>query len=221
MAWNLNEFRKILDEYKRLYLTSTDQKEKEKYLSYVSNLKHEIAVEELTKYERENLQQETMTIGERDVVVNLDDGTCFGELTNNIYDVASYELYYGYLKDFRDKIKNILTIQEYEFQEEGKLSISKDDMLDIIHDIFKSTTKEIYNMFLKIHRDDISFDPTMDADDGSSFSFPMVNRNFIEVGTNGDQEDTLWTLSHETGHVIGAMFNQIRYTGEDKYVEIE
>ena len=84
MAWNLNEFRKILDEYKRLYLASTDQKEKEKYLSYISTVKHEIAVEELTKYERENLKQETMTVGEHDVVVNLDDGTCFGELTHHM-----------------------------------------------------------------------------------------------------------------------------------------
>ena len=221
MAWDTREFRDIINEYGRLFHLSTDQKEKEKYLMFISNLKHETAVEELTRFERKNAKEEKMIVNDEEIIVDANDHGCFGMLVNDIYNVSKYELYYPFIQEFRDKLNTILKIKEYEFKVPGKLNVSRDDLLDIVEDVFKSTTKEIYDLYVRIGRNSINFDETRDYEDGESFYFPVVDKKFIEVGGKGNQEGAIWTIPHEAGHVIGHMINNNRNVKQDHFQEIE
>ena len=226
MSWSTKDFRNILDEYEKLYIKEKDPFTKEKYLKLMSHLRRETAIEELTKFERNKYLSEGDNISnsELDVTLNLEKGTCFGELINNFYDVTYYDLYYPSIEEFKNKLNKLLKYKQFEFNQESKLHLSNDELVDVIHDMFKNTTKEIYSIYLNFDKEKekcLRFDPTMDADDGSSFAFPIVNKRFIEVGTYGNSEDSLCTFAHEFGHYIGSVLNEDRNLDDEKIVEIE
>ncbi len=229
MPWSTEDFREILKKYEDLYNLSESDFEKKVLLDYISNLKSEIAVEELTKFEREKLsnpEEKTkidLKINE-DKDLDLDSGTCFGALTHDLYDISRFRELYPYIDEFKTKLKSILKYDTFKFNAESNIKLSKEDIFELIHDLFKSTTDEIYEIYLSLEKNKdkyINLDPTLDANDGSSFYFPIVNKNFISVGTNGNSEDIISTLSHEIGHYIGSVYNEGRYLDKDLYVEIE
>ena len=94
MGWSTENFRNVLKEYEKLYQSETDSFIKDKYLKYISILRYEISIEELTAFERKKYGNEDkmeVTIDDKDVTLDLEKGTCFGELTHNIHDVSSFD----------------------------------------------------------------------------------------------------------------------------------
>ena len=229
MSWSTDNFRDILKEYERLYNQTDNDKDRDKLLDYICNMKYEIAIEELTKFEREKLDNKDESSNINNVLtdedeLNLDKTTCFGELTHDIYDMSKYINIYPYIEEFKTKLKNLLKYDSYKFREPGKLKLSKNDIFELIHDLFKSTTKEIYNKYLELEKEKdsiVELDASIDTNDGSSYYFPIVNKRFISVGTKGDSEELLSTLAHEFGHSIGSMYNGDRYVNGDFFLEIE
>jgi hypothetical protein len=224
MSWTTNDLRNVLKKYEDLYELEKDPFKKEMLLDYISNLKYSIAIEELTLYERMNIkdsddEKET----DNDQELDLDNCTCFGELTHNMYDITKFRCYYPYVEEFKNKLSLLLKYKDYKFNCESTLKLSHDEMLDIVHEVFKNSTKEIFDIVTNLEKEKnrIKFDETMDAYDGSSFAFPIVGERFIVVGVDGNTENTLDTLFHEIGHYIGSIFNEFRQGDKDVYVEIE
>ncbi len=220
MGWTYQDFRNDVNKYEELLKNETDPIKRDEIVQYITDLKYEIACGELASLDSGKEYEDAI----RDVEASINGGTNYGSLTHDIHDVSEYRLYDYFIDDFRNKLHNILEFNKYILTLEGGLTLSEDDIVGLVHDLFKSTNKEIFNYYLEFEKNKdkiLNFNPNKDASDGTSYNFPLINSRYIEVGTDGKCEYSLETLTHELGHFIGASINPRRYASKDKLSEIE
>lgn len=146
------------------------------------------------------------------------------ELRKLCKEVSTYNMYYPIIRDFRNKIADTF-IKYKQKAKKQQVELSQDDIVELIHELFKSTNKEFYQMFLEMYkRNDkhirfYSSEPISSS--GRMFFIPGLNKQYIEIARKSGHE-ALLTLAHEEGHAIASAMNQERYMGLDTtFCEIE
>lgn len=103
--------------------------------------------------------------------------------------------------------------------------ISKEDMLDLLHDMFKSCGRKIYKLYSKMEKDRerlVNFNIDENSSFGVIYPIPILRKSYISVGTSDNlMKNTLSTLTHEYGHGIGSLINDNRYNNGNNFSEIE
>ena len=220
MGWNTLDIRKDLSMMEEALKKETNPVKIDRLITYISNIKYEIACEELNKFERKESDEEK---GEEDVDNELNEGTCYEEFTHNVSDLEKYRLYYPSLKNYIDICDKDLG-REHVFCEHGKLELSDDELIGLTHDFYKSTDKYFYNKYLSFEKNKdrvLNINRDKDCEEGFILAFPISHSKYIEVGADGFSESILVSLAHEIGHYIGSKINEGRYFAEDVFVEIE
>ena len=220
MGWTTLDIRKDLKYLEKILESETNPKKRDRIITYIANMKYEIACTELTKFEKDEDEEEKAL---NDIDLDLDEGTCFGDLTHNIADLEKYRLYYPFIKKHIDICDKDLE-RDYVFSHHGNLKLSKKEIFDAVHEFYKGTNKYFYNKYLLFEKNKnkiLNYRPELDSDDGTCLSFPLVKSRYLEVGGDGAVQNTLVSLSHEIGHFIGSIINEERYFDDDKFVEIE
>ena len=151
MSWSTLDLRNDLKRMEEALDKETDYKKKDFIVKHIADLKHDITCEELQGFENDE-DFEDDEKAEEDVELNLDEGTCYGELTSNIPNIESYRLYYPFIERHRDICNKDLE-RDYVFIHHGKLKLSDDEINTLIHDFYKSTNKYIYNKYLLYEKD--------------------------------------------------------------------
>ena len=99
-------------------------------------------------------------------------------------------------------------------KEDHNNDISKIDMLDLLHDMFKSCGRKIYKLYSKMEKDRerlVNFNIDEDSSFGVIYPIPILRKSYISVGTSDNlMKNTLSTLTHEYGHGIGSLINDNR-----------
>lgn len=236
MAWNMTDFRNILDKYEKMYLETSDSLVKHDLAVNIASIKSEIVSEELSEFDRVLKAKQEEEEAKRGFVdriakrikagkpIHLNVAASYGSIVYDISSAALFKEVYPYIEDFHRSVKFIKDTAVRDGGSESKYKLSDEEILDLTHDLFKSTTKRVYDIYSileKKRHESIRLNPKKPSGYGAHFWFPYVEDRFLEVGTDGDSEETLGVLGHEVGHFIGSVVNEDRYVNNDSYSEIE
>ena len=105
------------------------------------------------------------------------------------------------------------------------ISLSQDEMLELINEFYKTMGKEIYNIYKNLYKDRferVRFSETLDT----SYMIPVqfLNKSYVQIGSARRHicEEQLSSLAHEEGHCIGFLINPYGYIDEHRsFKEIE
>ena len=236
MAWDMTDFRNILDKYEKMYKEEKDPIIRYELAKNIAGIKKEIVSEELyvfekrrkDKQERERTKQSSLNRlisrfkSKEPISFNIN--SSYGSIVADIYDVSLYKEIYPYLEDFHSQVKYLVDFSKRGHGPKSQLKLTDEEILDLMHDLFKSTNKKIFDAYsvLEKNRDkSININHDKSSNYGAHFWFEFVDDRFIEVGTKGDMELTLPVLAHEIGHFIGSLANEPRYVSEGSYCEVE
>lgn len=146
----------------------------------------------------------------------------------DLYDEAAmFEMYYPMIKEFVSKLR--YTMDTFSFNSPIRpwnLNLTEKDMFELMHEFFKTTTKEIKDIYDEINKckKRIRFQ-SVDCYEphGSMLFIPGLNKPYITIGIGEDKSSIMPTFAHEEGHSIGSILNPLRYTESEHsiYVEIE
>ena len=227
MSWTTLDLRKDLKTMEKALNNESDPKRRDLIIKYIADLKYDIACEELQAFEIKENSDEELDEDEKalkDVEMDLDEGTCYGDLTHDISDIEKYRLYYPFVEKHIEICDKSLE-KDYTFMEQGDMDLNEDDINSLTHDFFKdSTDKFFYDKYLKYEKNNkkiLHMDQARDSEDGYFFYFPISNTRYVKVGLDGAKERTLTSLAHEVGHVLGSFINEGRYCNQDVFYEIE
>ena len=147
MSWTYQDFRNDVKKYEELLKKENDPIKRDDIVQYITDLKYEVACGELSCLDTGKEYEDAI----RDVEISLNGGTNFGSLTHDIHDVSEYQLYDYFIDTFREKLHDILEFNKYILTLDGGLKLSKDDMFELVHDLYKSTNKAIPPTY-QLHR---------------------------------------------------------------------
>ena len=215
MSWSTKDFRRDLATLNSRFKLTDDNDEKEALINEMMFLYQTITERAFSK---STVLVDVPNVG----TVEVPDYDEIEEqkLTCNIMAIPRFRLIYPHLNVFKNKLKLLDGIEGIALPE-STVKLSNKDVVELVDEFYKSTTKEIYDYYKKYDKNFIRFDPKKDVDDGSIYSFPILNKKYIEVGTMGDKRKMLHTLSHECGHAVGDFINPERATNDDFFDEIE
>ncbi len=215
MSWSINDFRKDLVVLKRWFALTDNYQEKEALINEMMALYQHIAEIEMSKG---HIYLNVPEVGI--VEAPSEDQIEEDELTCNMILIPRFKLIYPHLGVFKNKLKLLDGINGVVIPEKNT-HLKKKDVIELVDEFYKSTTKEIYDHYKKFNKNFIKFDSRKDVDDGSIYSFPILNKKYIEIGTKGDKRKMLHTLAHECGHAVGDFINPERVMNDDFFDEIE
>ena len=215
MSWSIKDFRRDLVVLKRWLEVTDDYQEKDALINEMMALYQHIAEMELSK---SHIYLNVPTVGI--IEAPSEDQIEEEELTCNMILIPKFKLVYPHLGVFKNKLRVLDGINGVVVPEKNT-NLKKSDVIELVDEFYKSITKEIYNHYKKFNKNFIKFDPRKDVDDGSIYSFPILNKKYIEVGTKGDKRKMLHTLAHECGHAVGDFINPERVMNDDFFDEIE
>lgn len=197
--WTLNDLNNDLKELTSQYSQEKNPYKKEKLSEYIWICKNLIIAEELGEYEQPKLSK-------NDIIKDL------------LLDFPIYQFYHQYILEF----KKIL--EPYEKNRITKINInqtlSKTEILELNKSFFKSIGGDIYKTYKNLSNSNyIRFKKT-DEKTGNTIFIPGVKKPYITI-SDSDEIFQLPILAHESGHAIGALINNDRYTENAKFAEIE
>ena len=206
MTWDSKDLREDLDKLRSMYRKEKDISKKERLIEVIHSLMLDIC-----EYE----------IGE---VSYID-----GEIDNSTLlfnSTPKFTMYYPTIYKFINALNN--TDYDYPFGDGyvfgSNEELTQDDMFMLIHDFYKSCGKKIYNYYSKMEKEQdkyLNLRNDMGSGEGITYSVPILNKRYIEIGINGNYKDSLSTLTHEYGHGIATFMNPYRYISNDFFIEIE
>jgi len=201
--WDSRDLRKDLKEIEKMYKKESDPKEKEALAYYIWHTKIIINEQEIKSCDN-------------------DSGKLYIDYLSRI--VPLFELYYPYISRYENIISKVLPSDNVNVNESAK-KLSKDMVIELVHELFKSTNSDIYNKFLKIYERKnkaVRFIKD-DAIEGSTIFVPGVNKPYITLGENHPSyRSILLATTHEFAHGVMALINPNRYVSNDYfYLEIE
>ena len=215
MSWNIKDFRTDLTVLKRWFDLTDDYQEKEALINEMMALYQHIAEIEFSK---NHVFIKVPDVGI--VEAPSDDQLEEDELTCNMILIPRFKLVYPHLNVFKNKLKLLDSLDGVKVPEKD-IKLNNNDVIELVDEFYKSTTKEIYDHYKKFDKFFIRFNKKKDVDDGSIYSFPILNKKYIEIGTRGDKRKMLHTLAHECGHAVGDFINPERVMNDDFFDEIE
>ena len=236
MAWDLTDFRNILDRYEKMYSEEKDPNIRHELAVNIASIKKEIVSEELIRYDKLLQKQEEYDHAHLNPInrffkrfqyfkpIDFNIAASYGSIICDVSTAALFKEIYPYLEEFHERVKNVVDYKKRFDGAESKFKFTDEEMLDLVHDMFKSTNKKVYDIYclLDKKRDkSIKFIPDKPSNQGSHFWFQYIDDRFIEVGKDGDMELSLSTLAHEAGHFVGSVVNEARYNTNGSYDEIE
>lgn len=147
-----------------------------------------------------------------------------------------YELYYPFLEEFKNKLREFFSQYETKLIREKKetSSLSKEDIIELVHELFKSTNKEFYEAYSRLYKERkthirfaeaktkaLAQDPCI----GGTIFLPGLNKPYVHVDNFNPTKrktDALLTLTHEEGHAVASLLNTDRYFSNHSFFkEIE
>ena len=147
-----------------------------------------------------------------------------------------YELYYPFLEEFKNRLREFFSQYETKLIREKKetSSLSKEDIIELVHELFKSTNKEFYEAYSRLYKERkkhirfkeaktkaLAQDPCI----GGTIFLPGLNKPYVHVDNFNPTKrktDALLTLTHEEGHAVASLLNTDRYFSNHSFFkEIE
>ncbi|MEG0909866.1 MAG: hypothetical protein RSH78_05865 [Bacilli bacterium] len=182
--WNINDLKKL---YRKLYrlFPKVSNKEKAKIKEDLTTLK--IMIEDLSN---NGVKKTFCTLSfEEKVYYELECASNFTFMWRDIIELNKKGLHFITPEVIEAKSK-VLT---------------RDDILTLVHDFYKTMDKDIYELFLKAFKErknHLRFSDTKTCDrDSYMFYLPFIDEAYIEV-FNYKNYVTLPAMIHEYGHVI-------------------
>ncbi len=215
MSWSIKDFRKDLVILKRWFKLTDDYGEKDALINEMMALYQHIAEMELSK-DHVYLNVPNVGIVEAPSDNQLEED----ELISNMILIPSFKIVYPHLNVFKNKLKLLDSLPGVNVPEKD-IKLNKNDVVELVDEFYKSTTKEIYNHYKKFDKSFIKFNNRKDVDDGSIYSFPILKKKYVEIGTRGDKRKMLHTLAHECGHAVGDFINPKRVMNDDFFDELK
>ena len=140
--------------------------------------------------------------------------------------IDKYKDYFGVVQNHYDLLNNSLFDYDSTYYAKNyNTDIKEKEMYGLIHDMFKSCGKRVFNYYITMEKNRkslLNINKNLPSTSGVIFPVPIVKKNYIEVGMKPKMiKDTLVTLTHEYGHSIGALMNDDRYHLGDIFTELE
>ncbi|MBO5376636.1 MAG: hypothetical protein J6A52_07305 [Bacilli bacterium] len=180
----------------------------------------------------------TMIIDEETPLQDTSDET--KSSVDNLIEVCKltpyYELYYPFLEEFKNRLSEFFSQYETKLIREKKetSSLSKEDIIELVHELFKSTNKEFYEAYSRLYKERkthirfkeaktkaLAQDPCI----GGTIFLPGLNKPYVHVDNFNPTKrktDALLTLTHEEGHAVASLLNTDRYFSNHSFFkEIE
>ena len=217
MSWSINDFRRDLATLKRKYNEASTFEEKEEVLFDMLEVINLISAFEFDRHTNVVI---TENPSEDNELLEAAQGVQ-GELMDYIESVFRYDFYYPFLSIFRRELKLLDGVDKVQFRTCPEPEITRNDVLDLIDDFFKHTTKEIYRYYSMFDNSKINFREDRSVEQAFTYYSPGVNHSYFNVGVVGDKRMMLHTIAHERGHLIGLQINNNRTRDNDFLLEIE
>ena len=203
MGWTTGDLRDDLEVLKNMYKSTNDSKTKEKLVSAIHGVMKTIAE------------------------IEIEDGKPY-----SMYDfwllmeqMPRFEMYLPEIKHFH----NVFNSQEHRLPDDAFLNIPKSSLtnkdVDNLLRGFYSTMPNKYNRTFLMHYNQkdryLNYAKGIEGTEGITYMIPVLNKEYISIGADGDKREQLVTLTHEYGHQIAHKLRDGRYCSDDFYVEIE
>lgn len=145
--------------------------------------------------------------------------------------IPIFQEYYPYISEYRKKLQSYVD-KEYEKEtemsentQEKNRKLSKDDVMDLVNELYKSIGGEIYQQFSKIFKNRFNNTRFQKQVERPSMIFiPGLNKPYMTLMSPEDDtyRTVLLSATHELAHGTASLINPRRYYGEEYYFnEIE
>ena len=225
MAWTTKDLREDLKKLEEELKKSTNYKDRELIVYSMEALREKIAVRELQEYARR-----VVNAFSEDIVIDFDELeeneelTYFDKYMSDLNEVSANRLLYPDVENYLRIVNPLLKNNEHTEVDVGRYNLTEKDAIMLCNDFYRTFNNDIYNIFYKLLKNKnkmIRFEPTLDTYEGNFTNIRRIDSSYLEIGSNGDnKEEMLNTLTHESGHFIGANLSPRRY-GKDRFLEIE
>ena len=197
--WTVHNLNNDLKRLKSLYRKETDLKKKYDLSIYIEAL--ETTVTNFTQDNKAEL---------------INEGLFF-----NAQELPKYRIYIPYIKEFLriiDPVANGWKEKIYNSTE------YKDKEMYMLTDkFFKSIDDKTYEIYKNIDKDKaqhLNF-TQLKAIDSITYVVPPLNKYYINLGSNDNDEEIIEAYIHEIGHIIASRKNNKRYHTRETFTEIE
>lgn len=208
-TWDSSDLRKDLKELEKRLEQENDPIIREQIYGYIIETKIIIIEEELIQ------EKPTET-----------------DYLSEIYRTSPlFIMYYPIIETFISRIKGIEDqIDIFKLlknpDENKKFLLTPKDSIELIHEFFRTTPKEIFDIHNRIYRrkKHIRFDNCkIPETKGEMIFIPGVNKPYITISTDQNDSGLLISMSHEEGHAVASLINPNRYQRDEHsfYSEIE
>lgn len=207
--WNITTLRNDLKNLEALLRKEKNETIRNQIKRYVAETKRIIIEEEINDYDEGYISK--------------------NRLIDLYRTVPIFELYYPILEEYSKKLRQDEKIPYYfeqDTEENEHLSFNNQEMLELVHELFKTFPIDIRNLHNKVYEreDHIRFNKMQNENqDGRIIFIPGLNKPYLEVGENDNKRIMLSTLVHEEGHAIASLLNSKRYKDDNcgYFLEIE
>lgn len=200
--WDSKSLRRDLKVLERKFKEERNPGLKEELGNYIAMIKKQIFYEEVEDEKDE--EQE-----------------CLDNITT---EVPAFEMYYPYIKVFKQKLDRFVEMAYYPKKEDArKRFLKKEEIVELVHELFKSTNKEIYEKFCSIYNNRYQTIRFLDKDAGYGrmIFIPGINKPYTSLGnpTSESYRLSLITATHEMSHGVYSLINPRRYTEDDYFFQ--
>lgn len=208
-GWDIKTLRNDLKTLEALLRKEQNETIKTQIKSYIAETKRVIIEEEINGYDKQYVTQ--------------------NRLIDLYRTVPIFELYYPIVEEYLKKLKKAEAIPYYfeqDTEENEHLPFNNQEMLDLVHELFKTFPSDICNLHNRVYEreDHIRFDKIpRENREGRIIFIPGLNKPYLEVGEKDNKRIMLSTLVHEEGHAVASLINPRRYTDDNcgYFLEIE
>lgn len=214
--WNSNDLRNDLKTLEKMLKEEKNPKIREKIMLYIRETKDTIISLDTESFE------------------NTKEGINVENLISLYKTVPTFELYYPFIKEFKNKLYNFFKHYKIKNTKEKPTTtnLTKEDIVELVHELFKSTNKEIYEIYLKIIKEEnrIRFRTTENKIsnhlqcNAAMYFIPGLNKTYVSIDNYNEDKKarSLISLTHEEGHSIASQINPERYINNQAFFnEIE
>ena len=199
MAWTINDIKNDLVELKSLYNKETNPTLREEMSRYIASL--------------ERMVTNFATDRSENVVKRGNFYVCQDY-------IPRYRSQLPHVRDFLEATDDY--VEDKRYTREGKEYNFK-DMYELTRDFFKSVGGKIYKAYEEFDKEKdnrVNFFP-MPPVNSTVYTIPVLNKFYMNIGTDAEDEEIIETYIHEAGHVITFKQNSKRYESLQLFTEIE
>ena len=200
MGWTVEDIANDLKELKRLFNEETNPSKKVEIAGYIGRLE-----KVLIAY---SFDRKGPSINDNNFFTCLD----------------RFPPYRVELPHIRDFLRSFIGLKVHiDIKEREEKHYSREDMDELVHDFYKSVGGIYYDKFLEYEKEkdsrvNYTKIPTVES---ASHVVPLLNKYYINIGTESDDREVLESLVHEIGHILAFKINYKRYESNKEFREIE